>query len=75
MKTQRDSSVNPYGKSGDFATKQIIDRILGQHFDSSPNRQKSIGEIEDEMLKIIHEKVQVVDFANGENCEFQGTNR
>jgi hypothetical protein len=67
------SKENPYGKSGDFATKQIIDRILGQHFDSSPNRQKSIGEIEDEMLRLAHQKVQIVDFANGENCEFKGS--
>jgi len=67
------SKENPYGKTGDFATKQIIDRILGQHFDSSSGRQKSIGEIEDEMLKVIQEKVTVVDFAKGETCEFKGS--
>ncbi|MEM2956450.1 MAG: hypothetical protein QW041_02680 [Candidatus Pacearchaeota archaeon] len=69
------SKENPYGRKGDLTTKQIIDRILAQHFDNSPNRVKTIGEIEDEMLKIISEKVKFVDFGNGESCDFPGTQR
>ena len=72
---QQISKDNPYGKAGDITTKQIIDRVLGQHFSSSTNRQKSIGEIQDEMLAMIHQKAQIVDFAKGENCEFPATQR
>ena len=54
------SKDNPYGKTGDITTRQIIDRILGQHFDSSPNRQKTIGEIQDEMLREMSVKVKVL---------------
>ena len=69
------SKDNPYGKAGDITTKQIIDRVLGQHFDSSPSRQKSIGEIQDEMLRAMSTKVKVVDFGKGETCDFPGTQR
>jgi len=69
------SKDNPYGKTGDLTTKQIIDRILGQHFDNSPTRAKTIGEIEDEMMAHIQQKAKVVDFAKGESCEFPGTQR
>jgi len=69
------SKDNPYGKTGDLTTKQIIDRILTQHFDSSPNKTKTIGEIQDEMLREISTKVKVVDFGKGETCDFPGTQR
>ena len=69
------SKDNPYGKIGDMTTKQIIDRVLGQHFDSSPNRQRTIGEIQDDMLREMSTKVKVVDFGKGESCEFPGTQR
>ena len=69
------SKENPYGKTGDFATKQIIDRMLVQHFDSSPNKQKSIGEIEDEILAHITQKATVIDFGAGESCDFPGSER
>ena len=69
------SKDNPYGKTGDITTRQIIDRILNQHFDSSPNRAKTIGEIQDEMLREMSTKVKVVDFGKGETCDFPGTQR
>ena len=74
MKTQI-AKDNPYGKTGDLTTKQIIDRILNQHFDCSPGKAKSIGEIEDEMMAQVQQKVRIVDFAKGENCDFPGSQR
>ena len=69
------SKDNPYGKIGDITTKQIIDRVLGQHFTSSSNRAKTIGEIQDEMLREMSTKVKVVDFGKGETCDFPATQR
>jgi hypothetical protein len=74
MKTQT-AKDNPYGKTGDLTTKQIIDRILTQHFDSSPNKSKSIGEIEDEMMAQIQQKAKIVDFGKGESCDFPSTQK
>ncbi len=79
--TQEKFASNPYGKTGDVATRQIIDRILTQHFKpgSSTNRPvdkgRSIGEMQDEILREMAKKSQVVDFGKGENCEFPGTRR
>ena len=74
MRTQV-AKDNPYGAAGDITTKQIIDRILNQHFDSSPNRSKTIGEIEDEMMAQVQQKVKMVDFGNGETCDFPANQR
>lgn len=71
MNTNFVNSKNPYGKGGNEAVKQIIDRVLNQHFTSAPDRKKSIGEIEDEMLGMVVQKAQIVDFAKGETCEFK----
>ena len=63
---------NPYGKNGDIATKQIIDRILAQNFGIGKKEGvKSIDEMQSEMLKEINEKAKIVDFAKGEDCEFK----
>ena len=75
MTMQQISKDNPYGKAGDLTTKQIIDRVLGQHFTSSSNRAKTIGEIQDEMLREMSTKVKVVDFGKGETCDFPSTQR
>ena len=66
---------NCYGKTEDPAVNQIISRILNQHFNNGERKGKTIGEIEDEMMRQIYEKAQIVDFAKGENCEFKGTPR
>lgn len=58
-------------RKNDPAVQQIIDRILGQHFDHNPERRKTIGEMQDEMLSMVQQKAKVVDFANGESCEFK----
>ena len=62
---------NPYGKSGDETTRQIIERVIGQHFKSDSSRERTIGEMEDEMASLIANKAQVVDFSKGESCEFK----
>ena len=62
MKKERDFSNNPYGKAGDVVTKQIIDRVLRSF--SSPNAErgeKTIGEMEDEIMKRVQEKVQIIN--------------
>ena len=62
MKKEREFSNNPYGKAGDVTTKQIIDRVL-RNF-SSPNAErgeKTIGEMEDEIMKKVQEKVQIIN--------------
>lgn len=65
---------NPYGKTGDVATKQIIDRIISQHFsataENKPSKGRSIGEMQDEILREISKRSRVVDFTK-ENCEFK----
>ena len=60
------SDRNPYGKAGDETTKQIIDRAL-RNFKkeessnvSGINQEKSIGEMEDEILKMVHEKIEYI---------------
>jgi len=65
------SPSNPYGKNGNFAVKQIIDRVLAENFSIGKKEQKSIGEIQDEMLRLVAERAKVVDFAKGETCEFK----
>ena len=62
---------NPYGKSGNIETKQIIDRILSQHFSTDPHRERTIGEMETEIAGMVVQRAQFVDFGNGENCEFK----
>jgi hypothetical protein len=58
-------------RKNDPAVQQIIDRVLAQHFGINKPERKSIGEIQDEMLREIHSKAQVIDFAKGESCEFE----
>jgi len=65
MKT-RNESANPYGKAGDVTTKQIIDRVL-RNFDGNKESkkaqsEKSIGEMEDEILKEVHTRAEFIDF-------------
>jgi len=62
---------NSFGKCDNPAVNQIISRILTQHFDKSPERRKTIGEIEDEMMAHVQQRAKIVDFANGETCEFK----
>ena len=65
MKRERNESANPYGKAGDVTTKQIIDRVL-RNFDSNEKKksqtEKSIGDMEDEILKEVHTKAEFIDF-------------
>ncbi len=59
------SEANPYGKSGDATTKQIIDRVLKNFGGSSQKKEsseKTIGEMEDEILKEVHSRAQFIDF-------------
>jgi hypothetical protein len=59
-------------KNNDPAVQQIIDRVLAQHFGINKNpERKSIGEMQDEMLREIHTRAKIVDFAKGETCEFK----
>jgi hypothetical protein len=58
-------------RKNDPAVQQIIDRVLSQHFDRNPERRKTIGEMQDEMLSQIQQRAKVVDFAKGESCEFK----
>ena len=65
-------------RQNDPAVQQIIDRVLSQHFNvnkSSVSSGRSIAEMQDEMLKMIHEKAKFVDFAKGESCDFKGCAR
>jgi len=62
---------NSFGKCDDPSVNQIIGRILSQHFDKSPDRKKTIGEIEDEMMAHVQQRAKIVDFAKGETCEFK----
>jgi len=63
-------------RKNDPAVQQIIDRCLSQNFNVGARpKQRSIGEITDEMLKMFAEKSKVVDFARGEKCEFKGDQR
>ncbi len=65
MEKERGTSKNPYGKQGDDVAKQIIDRVLVENFKKSSSekpREKSIGEMSDEILKLVHEKVEILDF-------------
>lgn len=59
-------------RKNDPSVQQIIDRVLNQNFSvgRKPER-KSIGEITDEMLRLVVERSKVVDFAKGETCEFK----
>lgn len=64
MKTERNGSANPYGKAGDETTKKIIDRVL-RTMDSSEKKkgqEKTIGEMEDEILKEVHTRAKFIDF-------------
>ena len=54
-----ENSINPYGKEGDATTKKIIDRILAQHYGVG-KKEKTIGDMEDEILRLIHEKIQFI---------------
>ena len=63
-------------RKNDPAVQQIIDRCLNQNFSvGSKPKQKSIGEIQDEMLREFAKKAKVVDFGRGETCEFKGDPR
>jgi len=63
-------------RKNDPAVQQIIDRCLSQNFNVGARpKQKSIGEITDEMLKLFAEKSKVVDFGKGEKCEFKNDER
>ena len=63
-------------RKNDPAVQQIIDRCLNQNFSvGSKPKQRTIGEIQDEMLKLFAEKSKVVDFSKGESCEFKGDQR
>jgi hypothetical protein len=59
-------------RNNDPAVQQIIDRVLAQHFgiNKSPEK-KTIGEIQDEMMREIQSRAKIVDFAKGETCEFR----
>ena len=50
-------------RKNDPAVQQIIDRVLGQHFSNNPERRKTIGEIQDEMMSMIQQRAKIVDFA------------
>ena len=59
------SKNNPYEKSGDIITKQIIDRALKdfkrvENSSSAGASEKTIGEMEDEILKRVHEKIEYI---------------
>jgi len=63
-------------RKNDPAVQQIIDRCLSQNFNVGARpKQKSIGEITDEMLREFNKKAKVVDFGKGESCEFKGDPR
>jgi len=57
-------------KRNDPAVQQIINRVINHHFNKDPTREKTIDEIQTEIMKRIAEKSKVIDFANGETCEF-----
>lgn len=69
-------STNPYGKSGDVAVKQIIDRVLVQNFGSaeegkfSQKESRTIGEMQDEIMREMAKKSRFIDFRR-ESCEFK----
>ena len=60
------AELNPYGKSGDVTTKQIIDRVLRNFGSGDANKkessEKTIGDMEDEILKEVHTRAQFIDF-------------
>jgi hypothetical protein len=59
-------------RNNDPAVQQIIDRVLAQHFGVNRNpERKTIGEIQDEMMREIQSRAKIVDFAKGETCEFK----
>jgi len=63
-------------RKNDPAVQQIIDRCLSQNFNVGARpKQKSIGEITDDMLKECLKRSKVVDFGKGESCEFKGDPR
>ena len=63
-------------RRNDPAVQQIIDRCLSENFNvGAKPKQKSIGEITNDMLKLFAEKSKVVDFGRGESCEFKGDYR
>jgi len=63
-------------RKNDPAVQQIIDRCLSQNFNvGSKPKQRSISEIQDEMLREFAKRSKVVDFGKGESCEFKGDQR
>lgn len=58
MKKEREFGDNPYGKSGDSVTKQIIERAIRDF--SAQKTEKTIGDMEDEILKKVHEKLTYI---------------
>ena len=76
LEKRYESKMEMKERKNDPAVQQIIDRCLSQNFNVGARpKQKSIGEITDEMLKMFAEKSKVVDFAGGESCEFKGDQR
>ena len=64
------------GRKNDPAVQQIIDRCLSENFNvGTKPKQKSIGDITNDMLKLFAEKSKVVDFSRGESCDFKGDQR
>jgi hypothetical protein len=47
-------------RKNDPAVQAIIDRILAQHFGVNKPEKKSIGEIEDELMKQVQEKIEYI---------------
>ena len=63
-------------RKNDPAVQQIIDRCLSQNFNVGARpKQRSIGEITDDMLREFNKRSTVVDFGRGESCEFKGDPR
>jgi len=55
---------NPYGKVGGGVAKEIIDRVIRENFKENNNRNPSdrtIGEMSDEIMKLVHENVKFIN--------------
>ena len=55
-----ENPTNPYGTKGDVVTKQIIDKVLAENFGIG-KRETSIGEMENEIIRLVHEKQQILE--------------
>jgi len=57
-----EETSNPYGKRGGEVAKQIIDNVIASNFKKRiPSEEKTIGEMEDEIMKLVQDNVKFIN--------------